>query len=176
MLASCTTFDKDATRPLVELTSTSGPASLKHAALEVFGREGFTAVNPSGNPMIFVRPAGPADRLAYQQLAVGGDLVNRVFLKIAPIGSATHMSARVLIISRPGTQFESTNYPMIGARAFYKKLLKKTSDLAASNPMPEPAFSAMPPPPSAPAGAYAPRSAPDMGSGLPADRVPLQGF
>lgn len=133
--AGCASFDKSGQSPLTVHPSAAPPSALRPALVRVFGSAGFNTVNAEGNPLIFVRPATSVQKLAYQTLG-GAELIERCFVTITPSAAGSDVAVRSVLLHRPGTMFEDSNYPVLGTRSYYKKLINRASQQVLAGPPP----------------------------------------
>jgi hypothetical protein len=121
---ACTTFDREAKKPMAVLETTSPPQ-------EVFGREGLRSGMPHANPMFFQGRATRAQHFAYNDI---GDwdtvIVERVYVDLVPTATGTRLQARAQIIANPDGPFEDMKYPLVGSRTRYKRLLEDAAAIA----------------------------------------------
>ena len=134
--ASCTTFDKEAEKPLASLETNLPAADLRPALVEVFGRRGLACAAPGANPMFFEGKANRAELFAYKDFGEYDQvIVERAHIDLVPTAAGIRMQARVQIISNPGTLFEDAKFPIVGMRARYKKMLENAAAIAGGRPV-----------------------------------------
>lgn len=145
--SGCATLDKEGEKTFVRKDSAHPAPALQVAALDVFGRAGYTTGSPYSNPVMYQRPVRGADALAYKDFFMETDTVDRVTIQFLPKPEGgTRMNLTFQILHRPGTMFESPKFPVVGSRARFSRMLDEVEEMAGTG-MEAAVPANLPPPP-----------------------------